>query len=96
MKIKEVQISLSQQAQKDLKRVPAFIVDKLQAWIDGVLYDGLSRVRKISGYHDEPLQGKRFGQRSIRLSKSYRMIYRIDEDGSIELIEILEVNKHDY
>ena len=96
MKIKEVQISLSKQAHKDLRRVPGFIVDKLQVWIDGVLYDGLSRVRKIPGYHDEPLQGKRFGQRSIRLSKSYRMIYRIDEDDSIELIEILEVNKHDY
>jgi hypothetical protein len=35
-------------------------------------------VRKVPGFHDEPLSGKRFGQRSLRLSKSYRAFYEIE------------------
>ncbi len=51
--------------------------------------------QKIKGYHDEPLKGKRKGQRSIRLSKSYRAIYTIKKN-EIEFVSIEEVNKHDY
>ncbi|MBW1759830.1 MAG: hypothetical protein JRI88_05880 [Deltaproteobacteria bacterium] len=42
----------------------------------------------------EPLKGKRFGQRSVRLSKAYRAIY-IEKQESI-IIEVIEVSKHDY
>jgi proteic killer suppression protein len=44
-------------------------------WVNDVESAGLSEVRKVLGYHDEPLKGNRVGQRSIRLSKSYRAIY---------------------
>ncbi len=47
-----------------------------------------------SWYHDEPLKGQRIGQRSIRLSKSYRAIY-IEHNDDI-IIEVIEVNKHEY
>ena len=30
------------------------------------------------------------------LSRSYRAIYEIDEEGDIRFIRILEVNNHDY
>ena len=79
-----------------LKKLPKHIIAKLTAWINAVGHDGLSEVRKISGFHDEPLQGERKGQRSIRLSKSYRAIYVIDKAGQMEIVEIIEVNKHDY
>ena len=49
---------------------------------------------KSRGYHDEPLQGIRRGQRSVRMNKAYRLIYRLIEDRVH--IEILEVNKHEY
>ncbi len=55
------------------------IVRKLHAWVDDVAHLGLREARKISGYHDEPLKGKRLGQRSVRLSKGYRLIYRIEK-----------------
>lgn len=80
----------------ELKKLPKHIVIKLTAWIDAVGHDGLNEVRKIPGYHDEPLHGDRKGQRSIRLSKSYRAIYVIDKSGQMEIVEIIEVNKHDY
>ncbi len=53
-------------------------------------------VRKVPGFHDEPLRGKRQGQRSIRLNKAYRAIYVVDSSGNTHIAEILEVNKHEY
>jgi proteic killer suppression protein len=79
-----------------LKKLPKHIIAKLTAWISAVGHDGLNEVRKIPGYHDEPLKGERKGQRSIRLSISYRAIYVINKAGQMEVVEIIEVNKHDY
>lgn len=56
---------------------------------------GLEEVRKVPGYHDEPLKGKRAGQRSIRLNRSYRAIYEIKEE-QVEFVSVREVGKHDY
>ncbi len=89
-------VRISRLAEKSLRRVPKHIVVNLMSWIDDVEYNGLEVARKNPGYHDEPLQGKRAGQRSIRLSRSYRAIYEIQADGSVEFILILEVSKHDY
>lgn len=89
-------VKIAKSAFRDLTRVPLHIATKLQVWIEAVGHHGLSEVRKIPGYHDEPLKGKRLGQRSIRLSRAYRAFYKIEEDGSIEFVEISEVNKHEY
>lgn len=91
-----IDVKLSAKALKDLKKIPLAIVLKLQAWIENVGYVGLNATRKIPGCHDEPLKGKRKGQRSIRLNRAYRAIYMIDKSGAIHFVEILEVNKHDY
>ena len=53
-------------------------------------------MRKNKGYHDESLKGKRKGQRSVRLSRSWRAIYREEKEGTINLIIVEEVTKHDY
>lgn len=89
-------VKLSRRALKDLKKVPLYIAVKLQAWTDDVGHRGVSAVRQIPGYHDEPLKGERRGQRSIRLSRAYRAIYLIDQHQNIQFVEIVEVNKHDY
>jgi proteic killer suppression protein len=94
MAIREVRISKS--AKRALKKVPGYIVDKLETWVDAVERDGLHEVRKIPGYHDEPLKGERQGQRSIRLSRDYRAIYTVKHDGEVEFASIEEVSKHDY
>jgi proteic killer suppression protein len=89
-------VVLRKKADADLKKLPKHVIAKLAAWIDAVGHDGLKEVRKTPGYHDEPLLGDRKGQRSIRLSRSYRAIYIIGKSGQMEIIEIIEVNKHDY
>ena len=55
-----------------------------------------SKVPAAGGFHDEPLKGKRQGQRSVRLNRAYRAIYVERGTGAVELIEVLEVNKHEY
>jgi toxin HigB-1 len=89
-------VTIEKQARHDLTRIPSYIVRKLQAWIDNIEHHGLNEVRKLPGYRDESLKGKRSGQRSIRLSKAYRAIYMVDQDGRVEVAKVLEVNKHDY
>lgn len=64
--------------------------------MDAVERDGLHEVRKVPGYHDEPLKGSRQGQRSLRLSRAYRAIYAIRSEGSTEFVSIEEVSKHEY
>ncbi len=88
-------VVLSDAATKRLRRVPQFIAIKLAAWIEAVEVEGLESVRRIPGFHDEPLHGTRRGQRSIRLSKAYRAIYVI-VGASPTLVRIEEVHKHDY
>jgi len=90
------EVQLTKKALKNLKKVPLYVTLKLQAWVNSVWHDGLCEARKIPGYHDEPLQRDRMGQRSIRLSKSYRAIYVIEKEERIYFVVILEVNKHGY
>jgi toxin HigB-1 len=83
-------------AKKALARVPAHIMVKLNLWVQLVEGRGLFEARKIPGFHDEPLKGKRLGQRSIRLSSSYRAIYTVESGGAVEILWVEEVSKHDY
>lgn len=87
---------LTSKVKKQLKKVPRHIVQKLLFWVMEVEENSLESTRKIPGWHDEPLKGKRRGQRSIRLSKAWRAIYVINDDGEVEFVEVIEVNKHEY
>ena len=80
---------------KQLKKVPERITLKFYAWVTAVELGGLSEVKESPGFRDEPLKGKRVGQRSIRLNKAYRAIY-IERNKKLEIIEVIEVNKHEY
>ncbi len=81
-------------------KLPDHIVRKLLKWMVLVNDKGIEEIRKIHGYHDKPLSRDRQGQRSIRLSISYRAFYvEYEEELNseiIDIIEIIEVNKHDY
>jgi proteic killer suppression protein len=89
-------VELSKRARKQLQTVPRHIVENLAAWVDDVEERGLEEVRKISGYHDELLRGNRLGQRSIRLSRAYRAIYRVCNNASLEFVSVEEISKHVY
>jgi toxin HigB-1 len=89
-------VILTDKVKKQLRKLPQHIIDKLYSWVDDVAHVDITRIQKIPGYHDEPLIGKRKGQRSIRLNNSYRAIYIELDNGTISFIEVTEVNKHEY
>ena len=96
MRLVRCDVEISGRAKKQLRKVPQHVVDKLLAWVRFVIRVGVEEARKIPGYHDEPLKGKHFGKRSIRLSRSYRAIYQVDHVGLVRLVVVEEVSKHGY
>lgn len=70
--------------------------EKLSHWVYLVMEMGLEEVRKIPGFHDEPLVGRRRGMRSIRLSRAYRAMYRVVRERDVATVSIEEVSKHGY
>ena len=89
-------VEITRRAEKQVRRLPAHIGEKLLNWVYLVMEIGLEEVRKIPGFHDEPLVGRRRGMRSIRLSRGYRAMYRIVREGDVEVVSIEEVSKHGY
>jgi proteic killer suppression protein len=89
-------VLIEKDAKKGLINAPENVQNKFYKWVELVVSLGLPEVRKVPGFHDEPLKGKRQGQRSIRLNKSWRAIYRATTAGKITLILVEEVSKHEY
>lgn len=79
---------------RQLDRVSEPIRAKVRLWVRLVETLGISQVRRRPGFHDEPLKGTRSGQRSVRMNRSYRLIY-VETAGHLELL-LLEISKHDY
>ena len=91
-----VEIVITGLAKKQLSKCPQHIRRKFDYWCDLIESVGLKESRKYKGFHDELLKGKRKGQRSVRLSRSYRAIYVEIDEQSFEVIQVIEVNKHAY
>ena len=90
-------VEFSKFAAKQLARLPEHIKKAATIWKMSIESAGMLETRKSSGYHDEPLKGQRLGERSVRLSRAYRLIYIEFDDGSeIVVVGVQEVNKHDY
>lgn len=89
-------VVIADRAKKQLRKAPQQLADKLDLWTHMVEGVGLEEVRKIPGFHDEPLKGDRKGQRSIRLSRLWRAIYEIGKDGSMTFVSVEEVIRHTY
>jgi proteic killer suppression protein len=87
-------VLVSRAAEKQLRKIPKHIKESLRNWMATVERLGIREARKFPGLHDEPLQGDRKGQRSVRLSKAYRAIY-VETIQGLKLL-IIEVNKHEY
>ena len=89
-------VGITRAARKQLLKVPRHVAAKLLEWMDTVEEEGLEGARTVRGYRDEALVGDRKGQRSVRLSRSYRAVYVVVEWETVHSIRIEEVSKHDY
>lgn len=88
-------VIISSVARKRLEKAPKQVQVKFFTWVEMVNTKGLEATRLIKAFHDEPLKGQRQGQRSIRLNRQWRAIYRLAKNGSVQ-IQVLEVTPHDY
>lgn len=91
-----VQVVVSRRAEKQLAKVPKIIRQKFALWVQLLKADGLDLTRLNKGLHDEPLRGKRKHQRSVRLSRAYRAFYELTEKKTLQIVAVVEVNKHEY
>ena len=69
--------------EKTLDKLPSHILEKFNQWVEDIECDGWLKVKSIKKYRDHYLKGNRKGQRSARLSRSYRIIYKTTRDGII-------------
>lgn len=93
---REINIFINPFVLKRFKKLPLQIKISFEVWARLIKEEGLEAMRKIPGYHDEPLRGLRKGQRSSRLNRAYRVIYMEKNEESVIMVEVLEVNKHEY
>jgi proteic killer suppression protein len=91
-----VRVEVSKRAEGSLGKVPRQVAAKFFYWKRQVEEHGLEVVKKLPGYHDEPLQGKLKGYvRSVRLALGYRAYYQVIGTTTKYLL-VEEVNRHDY
>ncbi|NOT77511.1 MAG: type II toxin-antitoxin system mRNA interferase toxin, RelE/StbE family [Bacteriovoracaceae bacterium] len=89
-------VILSKVAQKDLKKIPSYILVMFDLWVEIIETDGFQTMQMIHGYRDHSLKGKLQGLRSSSLNKNWRIIYKKNEATNILTVEVLEINNHDY
>ncbi|MBN1114831.1 MAG: type II toxin-antitoxin system RelE/ParE family toxin [Oligoflexia bacterium] len=80
--------------EKDLPKLAKPVRAAYSAWKSVISVDGFDGLRQVKGFRLEKLKGKRKGQYSCRLNRGYRVIFRMINKSII--IEVLEVNKHEY
>ena len=91
-----MKVEVTRRAERSLIKAPRPVAVNFFTWKREVEEHGLQEIRKIPGYHDEPLVGKLKGKvRSVRLGRGYRAFYRVT-GSSIKCIVVEEVNNHDY
>ena len=79
---------------KIIRKAPAEVVIRYEAWKRIVELQGPVGLRSIKGFHDEALKGKWDGFRSSRLGIQWRVIYKAFEEN-LE-VYVIEITAHDY
>lgn len=81
-------------AAKVIDTLPPPIAEKYAFWCALVRHSGPQGLRAIKSFHDEKLSGKLADLRSSRLSRQWRVIYRVKAD--VVTVQVERVTPHDY
>jgi toxin HigB-1 len=82
--------------QKQIIKLPGYVIGSFYDWVKAVELEGMEKVRRLPGYHDEKLSGEWEGFRSIRLTKAYRVFYFEFKKGEFFIAQVVKVSKHEY
>ena len=94
-KLKVATVLLTEKAEKSLRRLPKYIINIFDDWVNLIENYGHDEMSKIPGYRDHALKGNLSGKRSSSLNRSYRVIYELSNETTL-IVKVIEVNKHDY
>ncbi len=86
----------SKKAQKALNFAPKEILLSYEVWARLVESHGHIALKRFPGYKDEALKGQWSGYRSSRLNLKWRVIYYINHQSELEIINVEHVTAHDY
>lgn len=80
--------------EKIFPKLPPAVQRKYELWQEIVATNGPNKLKELPGFRDETLKGKRFGERSSRLSLQYRVIYSVAD--TVVTVYVLEITPHKY
>lgn len=72
-------VFLSKNARKDLNKLPRHIKILFEFWMETIEEQGYPAMQRIKGYRDHSFKGTRQHERSSSLSRSWRIIYELNE-----------------
>jgi len=76
------------------QKIPAAVIKQYQKKVNILIaISELKELKNIRSLNFEALKGGRKGQYSIRLNMQYRLLFRINKNGELEII-IIEISKH--
>ena len=79
---------------KALVKAPLFIQRNYIVWKRIVELQGVEGLRLVKGFHDEVLRGTLKGFRSSRLSRKWRVIYKVNQKN-VE-VYVCDINANKY
>jgi addiction module RelE/StbE family toxin len=79
---------------KSIRKIPKEALKHYEIWKRIIELEGPSGLRMIKGFYDEALKGNLENFRSSRLTKQWRVIYKIEK----QMLEVfvIDINPHDY
>jgi plasmid maintenance system killer protein len=81
-------------AAKILDKLPPQVAEKYAFWCAVVQQSGPQGLRRIKSFHDEKLSGRLAHLRSSRLSRQWRILYRVEATTVTVFVE--RITPHDY
>ena len=76
------------------QKIPAAVVKQYQKKVNILISIAeLNELKSFRSLNFEALKGDRKGKYSIRLNKQYRLLFKINRNGELEII-IIEISKH--
>jgi proteic killer suppression protein len=76
------------------QKIPSAVVKQYQKKVNILIsITELSELYNFRSLNFEALKGDRKGQYSIHLNKQYRLLFRINKNGELEIM-IIEISKH--